>query len=86
MMNHGLPQIVDSRQSLTEDIRKIDKVQVEELMRLWKGYGTTSFFPDTTLHPRTWHTGTMKTTNGADTTWTGPPRIEDAGTCLLTIP
>ncbi|KAK6336179.1 hypothetical protein TWF696_001742 [Orbilia brochopaga] len=40
MMNHGLPQIVDSRQSLTEDIRKIDKVQVEELTRLWKVYTT----------------------------------------------
>ncbi|EWC44537.1 hypothetical protein DRE_06709 [Drechslerella stenobrocha 248] len=40
MMNHGLPQIVNSRQSLTDDIRKIDKVQVEELTRLWKVYTT----------------------------------------------
>ncbi|KAK6540756.1 hypothetical protein TWF694_008147 [Orbilia ellipsospora] len=40
MMNHGLPQIVNNRQSLTEDIRKIDKVQVEELKRLWKVYTT----------------------------------------------
>ncbi|EPS37500.1 hypothetical protein H072_8787 [Dactylellina haptotyla CBS 200.50] len=40
MMNHGLPQIVDSRQTLTDDIRKIDKVQVEELTRLWKVYTT----------------------------------------------
>ncbi|KAK6335865.1 hypothetical protein TWF730_003240 [Orbilia blumenaviensis] len=40
MMNHGLPQIVDHRHSLTDDIRKIDKVQVEELTRLWKVYTT----------------------------------------------
>ncbi|KAK6504351.1 hypothetical protein TWF506_002552 [Arthrobotrys conoides] len=40
MMNHGLPQIVDNRSSLTDDIRKIDKVQVEELTRLWKVYTT----------------------------------------------
>ncbi|EGX49405.1 hypothetical protein AOL_s00078g438 [Orbilia oligospora ATCC 24927] len=40
MMNHGLPQIVDNRHSLTDDIRKIDKVQVEELTRLWKVYTT----------------------------------------------
>ncbi|KAJ6257532.1 hypothetical protein Dda_7317 [Drechslerella dactyloides] len=84
MMNHGLPQIVDSRQSLTEDIRKIDKVQVEELTRLWKGYGTTSFFPDTTLDPRTPKTRITMATSRADVTWTGPLRIEDAGTYLLT--
>ncbi|KAK6532762.1 hypothetical protein TWF281_006939 [Arthrobotrys megalospora] len=40
MMNHGLPQIVDNRRSLTDDIRKIDRVQVEELTRLWKVYTT----------------------------------------------
>ncbi|RVD84654.1 uncharacterized protein DFL_006390 [Arthrobotrys flagrans] len=40
MMNHGLPQIVDNRRSLTDDIRKIDKVQAEELTRLWKVYTT----------------------------------------------
>ncbi|KAK6505739.1 hypothetical protein TWF481_007631 [Arthrobotrys musiformis] len=40
MMNHGLPQIVDSRNTLTDDIRKIEKVQVEELTRLWKVYTT----------------------------------------------